>query len=404
MKLSWKTVSHIGVDVATNPADIRYITLVNTLAVFIFFFEISYLPILIPNLSLSKILIAFLVIAGISNLFVPALNYYRLYLVARVVFGILALLLITVFSIFTGRDSLLHIFLLESIVIAFFIYPVRERAFRNGMVFLYATAYVGLEIWFLHHAALIDSVPEIVHYSIATGLLILSIAISYYTYTIIHRAETRLEEERAKSENLLLNILPLPIVLRLKSHSSRIVDRFNEATILFSDIVQFSRIVESTPADRVVDMLNDIFSEFDALLDKYGLEKIKTIGDAYMLAGGIPLPRVDHCEAVANMALDMQQLVQDKFTERPPHIKIRIGIDTGPVVAGIVGRRKYIYDLWGDSVNTASRMESHGTEGKIQVSQKVYDKLKEHYRLEFRGTIEIKGKGKMAAYYLLGRT
>ena len=150
-------------------------------------------------------------------------------------------------------------------------------------------------------------------------------------------------------------------------------------------------------------MLDEIFTEFDFIADKYGLEKIKTIGDAYMVVGGIPEPRVDHCEAIVNMALDMQRLIHDKYFEKYKGLKLRIGIHRGPVVAGVIGQRKFSYDLWGDSVNTASRMESQGIEGKIQVTQKVYEKLKNHYYFEYRGNIEIKGKDKMATYFLISR-
>ena len=233
--------------------------------------------------------------------------------------------------------------------------------------------------------------------------MLLIIAISFYTYTIINRAEARLEEEQKKSESLLLNILPKSIAQRLKDGSGRIADHFEEATILFSDIVNFTKMVKTMSADKVVSMLDEIFTEFDLIADRYGLEKIKTIGDSYMVVGGIPEARADHCEAIADMALSMQQVMRDKYFQKYEGIKLRIGIHSGSVVAGVIGQRKFTYDLWGDSVNIASQMESQCIEDKIQVTQEVYERLKDHYQFKYRGNIEVKGQDKIATYFLVSR-
>jgi class 3 adenylate cyclase len=170
---------------------------------------------------------------------------------------------------------------------------------------------------------------------------------------------------------------------------------------LFADIVGFTPLSAGLPPERVVAILDEVFSTFDALADEHGLEKIKTIGDAYMVAGGIPVPREDHCEAVADMALAMlAACASGRVAEAG--IRLRAGIDTGPVVAGVIGRRKFIYDLWGDTVNTASRMESHGIPGSIQVTEAVHRRLCDRYRLEPRGTVDVKGKGPMATWVLIG--
>jgi len=215
-------------------------------------------------------------------------------------------------------------------------------------------------------------------------------------------AEDALHWEREKSERLLLNILPQRIAERLKQDSSAIAERFEEVTILFADIVDFTSWSSRVAPTELVDSLNDIFSAFDQLAQKYGLEKIKTIGDAYMVAGGLPIPRSDHAEVVAEMALDMQASIRRFRRDDGEVFSLRIGINTGPVVAGVIGINKFIYDLWGDAVNVASRMESHGVPEGIQVTQQTYECLRDKYHFDPRGEITIKGKGKMQTYWLRG--
>jgi adenylate cyclase len=216
-------------------------------------------------------------------------------------------------------------------------------------------------------------------------------------------AYQQLEAEQAKSEQLLLNILPAAIALRLKANESNIAESFGEVTVLFADIVGFTELSSRIPATAVVKVLNDIFSAFDHLADRHGLEKIKTIGDAYMVVGGLPTPRPDHTEAIANMALDMLREIRLLSLDYSEPFSIRIGISSGPVVAGVIGLRKFIYDLWGDTVNIASRMESHGITGCIQVTAETYEILKDKYTFQKRGAIQVKGKGYMTTYLLIGR-
>ena len=210
----------------------------------------------------------------------------------------------------------------------------------------------------------------------------------------------KLVAERERAERLLLNILPPSIAQRLGHNQDTIADSFEEATVLFADIVNFTNLSSHISPTELVSMLNEIFSRFDRLLERYGLEKIKTIGDSYMVVGGLPLIRPDHAEAVAEFALDMQQQIQEFNAERGQAFSMRIGINTGPVVAGVIGLKKFIYDLWGDTVNIASRMESHGIPGAIQVSSATYERLKDKYLFEERGAIDVKGKGEMITYLL----
>ena len=212
----------------------------------------------------------------------------------------------------------------------------------------------------------------------------------------------QLEMEREKAERMLLNILPKSIADRLKAGESTIADSFKDATVLFADLENFTKIATGiSPAD-LVHLLNDIFSGFDWLAELHGLEKIKTIGDAYMVAGGLPNPRPDHASSIAEMALEMQKVIK-RFNTVDRTFNLRIGISTGPVIAGVIGRKKFIYDLWGDTVNLASRMESQGQPGRIQVSASTYERLKNKYTFQKRGVIDVKGKGEMTTYFLTGK-
>jgi class 3 adenylate cyclase len=213
----------------------------------------------------------------------------------------------------------------------------------------------------------------------------------------------QLRVEREKSERLLLNILPSAIAERLKEDQGVIAESFTEATILFSDVVGFTQMSALITPVELVYLLNEIFSSFDELATRHGLEKIKTIGDAYMVAAGLPERRANHAEAMAEMALDMQDALAAFNRTRGTSLNIRTGINTGPVVAGIIGTSKFIYDLWGDAVNTASRMESHSAPGRIQVTASTFERLRHNYLFEERGLINIKGKGDMSTYFLLGR-
>jgi class 3 adenylate cyclase len=217
------------------------------------------------------------------------------------------------------------------------------------------------------------------------------------------RAEQALRLEKNKSERLLLNILPKPIVEQLKQFQGSLAEQFAEATILFADIVGFTPLSAEMPPLELLNLLNQIFSVFDQLAEKHGVEKIKTIGDAYMAVGGLPVAKDNHAEAIAQMALDMQQAIQQFQTEQGESFQIRIGINTGPVVAGVIGIKKFSYDLWGDAVNVASRMESSGLPGRIQVTAATKERLQDKFLFEERGAILVKGKGRMINYWLIGK-
>lgn len=219
----------------------------------------------------------------------------------------------------------------------------------------------------------------------------------------IQQLETSFKEltsERDKSNKLLLNILPGPIADRLKESSTAIADHFNSVTVLFADIVGFTQLASQLAPQELVACLNQIFSQLDMLAEKYGLEKIKTIGDAYMAVAGLPNPRSDHAIAAAHMALEMQTVIQTISQTTGYPLAMRIGLHSGPVVAGVIGIKKFTYDLWGNTVNVASRMESHGQSGQIQVSDTTHTHLQEHFELVERGRVAIKGKGDMRTFWL----
>jgi len=219
----------------------------------------------------------------------------------------------------------------------------------------------------------------------------------------VDKAYILLSAEREKSEALLLNVLPAPIAERLKQGQNVIADHFDAVTVLFADIVDFTKLSARVSPIILVGLLDEIFQAFDTLAEKHGLEKIKTIGDAYMAVGGLPVPRPDHAQAVAAMAIEMRETLAKLNVAVLFSLNIRIGIHTGPVVSGVIGKKKFIYDLWGDTVNTASRMESHGLPGEIQISESVHERIKNEFICESRGVVQVKGKGELRTWWLKGR-
>jgi class 3 adenylate cyclase len=233
-------------------------------------------------------------------------------------------------------------------------------------------------------------------------------ALLYYEGTISEITARKVAREAVRylheqSEQLLLNILPEPIAERLKQYPSIIADSFEEVSVLFADIVGFTEFSAKTSPKELVIALNLIFSKFDQLAERHGLEKIKTIGDSYMVVAGLPSPHPAHASAIAQMALDMQAEMINVANQTGEAFKLRIGINSGPVVAGVIGIKKFFYDLWGDTVNVASRMESQGVDGAIQVTEATYELLRNKYLFEERGVISVKGKGDMTVYLLTGK-
>ncbi|CAN5433732.1 MAG: adenylate/guanylate cyclase domain-containing protein [Acidimicrobiia bacterium] len=268
-------------------------------------------------------------------------------------------------------------------------------------------------LWFLAYLALIVLsglidpylTPASIPARVNLAFFVLTIgAMPVVVYAMLAYFTRGLAVERLKSETLLLNVLPAPIARRLKTGERPLADRFDEVAVLFADLVGFTPLSERLEPEEVVDLLDRLFSTFDEMAERRRLEKIKTIGDAYMVVGGLPVPRPDAAEAVAAMALEMQEHVAGYRTGRGDVLRLRIGIDVGPVVAGVIGTRKFSYDLWGDTVNTASRMESHGAPSQIQVTGRARDRLAHAFRFEDCEPVEVKGKGTVIRCLMVGRS
>lgn len=234
------------------------------------------------------------------------------------------------------------------------------------------------------------------------GIACMVFAALFFFVTQRDLAYRLLNLERDKAENLLLNILPKDIAVILKDHGDVIAEQFEGASILFADVVNFTPLSASMTATELVQLLNEVFSDFDRLVEKYGLEKIKTIGDCYMVAAGVPRPRADHARALTRLALEMRDHVRGR-TFRGHTLQFRFGLNSGPVVAGVIGRKKFIYDLWGDAVNTASRMESHGQGNVIQITRATYELVQDEFVCEPHGVVNVKGKGEMEVWYVSKR-
>jgi guanylate cyclase len=240
--------------------------------------------------------------------------------------------------------------------------------------------------------------PALIIFFFAMNLIAVGAIVFLMVFYFVN--QKNLFQER--SEQLLLNILPKEIAAILKTEQRIIADHYEGASILFADMVNFTPMsAEMTPV-QMVELLNEIFTRFDALVEKYGLEKIKTVGDCYMVASGVPRPRPDHAQALARLALEMRDYLSRTTFQADRPVNFRIGLNSGPVLAGVIGRKKFIYDLWGDAVNTASRMESHGAGGVVQITRATYELIKDEFVCEPRGTVNVKGKGEMEVWQVAG--
>ncbi|MBI2058924.1 MAG: adenylate/guanylate cyclase domain-containing protein [Nitrospirae bacterium] len=399
-------IVRIGIDDTVQPYEGKYIVLTNTLTLIALVIAIAYLPLTIAQGSRLPILLHVLLIPIYPMAFV--FNRFRKHWLATTWIGLSSMAALAGLGLMMGVSSGIHYFILTHAVGSFILYsPRHEKA-------MWALALVGLCVFaaFLsvdvpaqvgEGAAAVSTMPRWSRPANLIGVYIAVAAVAYYSRRGMIRAERAVLREKARAEDLLLNILPKPIADRLQQSPTTIADGYPAASVLFSDLVGFTTLSQEMPPEDLVRLLNRIFISFDELTDKFGLEKIKTIGDAYMLASGLPTAREDHAEAAAEMAMAMLETVALLGAELRRSLHIRIGINSGPVVAGVIGKKRFIYDLWGDAVNVAARMESHGVPGEIHVSHSTYELLKAKFILESRGRIEVKGKGAMETYLLKGR-
>ena len=298
-----------------------------------------------------------------------------------------------------GKVIFIFIWLLTIFMATIIIRLSVLQAVVSGLIFIFFTV-LSFTTYQPSAIVIMISVPFV--FSALVTVWIGSLHVQQYAREN-YRVSKLLEHSMQQSESLLLNILPPSIAQRLKETPGTIADGFNSVSVLFADIVGFTPLSEMYRPEEMVRMLNRIFSEFDSISRKYKVEKIKTIGDAYMLAAGVPEEQTNHCAVVAHCALDMLSATEHFSDPGGAPIRIRIGIHTGPAIAGVIGDHKFSYDLWGDTVNTASRMESHGDADRIQVTEDIYERLKDEFVFEPRDEIEIKGKGRIKTWWLIGR-
>ncbi len=407
MKRTWNYLITTGIDANTPPAETRQIIFLNAIVVLVLFLIAQNLGLCFwYRVPLSQTLI--FLAHGLSIGIILLWNKLRRYLLARVWFGVSAAAFLTSYQVSMGTDSHWDVFLVVCVILQFLMFPAVQHRWMYAVIVFIGCCFFGVDfIFHIPRRGILTSLPAgFVDTETAFnlgGFLFCGVAMGGVAYTVINRAERGLATERDRSDVLLNNILPGPIAARLKEGPATIADDFGETSILFADIAGFTKYTETVKPEHLVVLLNSVFSDFDDLTDKYQAEKIKTIGDAYMVVAGVPVNCADHAERLADIALDMLLVMQRHNAETGQSLQIRIGIHSGPVIAGVIGKKKFAYDLWGDSVNTAARMESHGIPGEIQVSESTYEILKPKYHFSERGMIDIKGKGPMRAFLLKGK-
>jgi adenylate cyclase len=355
----------------------------------------SHAAILVVNLVNALLMLAAL-----------AWNARRRHRVARVWIMAVVNLHIAAASFLASRQAGFHIYFFLFPPVTLLLMPGRvDRVPRWALTALSAILYLLAEhhpAWEHGHLPIPGSVYPLLRGVAAVLNFGTLVFVVYQFYVDTLRAEDELAREHERSEGLLRNILPAPIARRLKSDAHSIAEGFAEVSVLFADLVGFTGLSSRLPPAQLVELLNRVFSELDDLTERRGLEKIKTIGDAYMVAAGLPEPRPDHAHALVRFALDMLEVVERVSRDTGHPLSIRIGIHTGPVVAGVIGKRKFIYDLWGDTVNVASRMESHGVAGGVHVTAEVARRVGDAFELSEPRTITVKGKGEMVTHLVLG--
>jgi adenylate cyclase len=399
-----KRLVDMGAATQRDPVDSKHIRFANSVAVFVCLFIIANAALSVYyHQSFLEVVYAlhFLVIA-----MVIFFNSRGKRVFAAAWFSSGAIVFVTFYSIVFRLESYNFVFLSMIIFLQFFLFSASEKLLIIIFTGITILCFAGAVLWQEMNLPPLLAVPAgLLHaqkMNSLAGIPFLSIIFGVYAFSTIHKAERDVALEKEKTERLLLNILPGPVAERFKNDQSFLAESFSSVTVLFADIVGFTAFSEKTPAEDIVSFLNDVFSRFDKCTEDYGLEKIKTIGDAYMVAGGVPVPMKDHVSCVCRLALELEEVARGLTTPDGQPLSMRIGIHTGAVTAGVIGVKKFIYDLWGDTVNTASRMESHSEAGSIQVTADVYELIKNQFYCKERGTIHVKGKGAMTTYFLTG--
>jgi adenylate cyclase len=325
-------------------------------------------------------------------------------LVGPLVFIVAAYSVITVVSIYLGSGIGLQFYYVVAAAIVVLVFGIDHMVIASVVAAAGAVTVIALETWVPHSTGVQPDWAFRLGFVINTiAVWVLIVATVWFAMRETERAERAMDAEYQRSEALLANILPATIAERLKNPAHNIIaDKYDDASILFADIAGYTKRASDTSPTDLVRFLDALYTDLDALVDKHGLEKVKTSGDSYMVVSGLPRERPDHLEALARLALEMAETVSGLTDPQGREVPLRMGMAAGPVVAGVVGARKFFYDVWGDAVNVASRMESTDVEGRIQVPQDVYERLSGEFAFEERGDIDVKGKGVMHTWYLTG--
>jgi len=396
----------MGVRAQSYPA-MRRITLINQMAMLSMIISATYslaAAMYAPLMLWPLVVIMPPMVAG--YIAVLRLNARHRHIVAQLLLIVLPAIHIVLACWMVGTQSGAHLYFFVLWAAGFLLYDRTVPWLTAAAAALWVGLYLVIQLTFTAPLPSVDmptGLMQITSLVNAVGAFALTGVVIFLFYIEIHRTEDKLRQEYRRSEELLRNILPNTVADRLKDGNRRIADGFEEATLLFADIVGFTRLARDLRPNEVVDLLNLVFSRFDRLVESHGLEKIKTIGDEYMLAGGLPVPRRDHAHAVADAALEMLEVIGQLNQQMDHKLSLRVGIHTGEVVAGVIGSRKFSYDVWGDTVNIANRMQTQGLAGRIQVSEATHERLKYAYEFKRRGTIRVRGRGRMATYWLLDR-
>lgn len=403
----WETISRLGTSVKQDYPSRRRIVMVNQSAVLGGLITFAYMVLAAIDAPVTywpMLLVSPLLICGYAAII--WLNSHFRYLLARMVLLIIPTTQVTLAAWLFGNAVGVQLYFFVLWTAMFLLYSRQDRWLSVFAGVLWIALFLWVQITFtspnLVFAGDVDFLHLLLFVNVcgAFGLVGVIVALFYFQ---INRTEALLQREYSRSEDLLKNILPATVAERLKNGSQTVADSFSHVTLLFADIVGFTRMAENLSPQEVVNLLNNVFSHFDRLVEQHGLEKIKTIGDEYMLAGGIPVARHDHAHAVAEVALKMLDVVERLNQDLPEPLALRVGIHTGEVVAGVIGSRKFSYDVWGDTVNTASRMQSQGLPGRIQVTEATRELLQHRFELKRRGTLRVRGKGRMPTWFLLAK-
>lgn len=379
----------------------RAISNTNAVALLVTALSIPYPPIYLFYLgTFNAWIMGGILLVMLGYVLVLWLNYRHWHFAAKSMFTFVGLLQLSGICLLFGKPTLLYLFFFPAIIMPFYLTTRREIHLRWAVVAVVAGLFFVIQylftvmdpIWFVP-----GTEKPLFQAIVVLSTFLLIVAQGQYFYLSSRKLEDRLEQERQRSDGLLLNILPANIAAELKAAGQVEPAYFEDVTVMFTDFVGFTRVAERYSPVELVAELDHLFSQFDDLMARYGLEKLKTIGDAYMCAGGVPVPDPDSARRAVLAGLEMIRLTREHAREREaagkPHWEIRVGLHNGPLVAGIIGKNKFIYDVWGDTVNTASRMESHGVPGALTLSEAMARRVEDHFAVSLFGEVEIKNKG-----------